>query len=120
MDGSLLGQPVMATRLTEVKLSEEPKTSLGLSVTAALHGVASNDPRLQALREASFLAQSLRDLDSALTARSQSKGVKDPMTVVQGTNAMQKAIADVEALICQLDQALAQQAQSDTASVMHT
>ncbi len=112
MDGSFFGKPLVATRVTEVKTSAEPNPSLRLSGTAALHGVASNDPRLQALREACLLAQSLKDHASALTARSQAKGSKDPMTVAQGCNSMQKAISDVEVLIRQLDEALANQAQA--------
>ena len=120
MDGSFFGKPLVATRVTEVKPSAEPNSSLRLSGTAALHGVASNDPRLNALREACLLAQSLKDQAGALTARSQAKGVKDPMTVAQGCNSMHKAIADVEALIRQLDEALAAQALANTERTVHT
>ena len=110
----------MAPRMTEVKPSAEPTSSLGISGTAILHGVASNDPRRQALRDACLLAQSLKDHASALTARSQAKGTKDPMTVAQGCNSMQKAIADVEALIRQLDEVLAAQVQTSNELQAHT
>jgi hypothetical protein len=120
MDGSFFGKPLVATRVTEVKPSAEPNSSLGLSGTATLDGVASDDPKLQALRDACHLAQSLKDHANALTARSQAKGLKDPMTVAQGCNSMQKAIADVEALIRQLDQALAAQSLPNTELTVHT
>ncbi|MCE9618831.1 MAG: hypothetical protein K8R92_02855 [Planctomycetes bacterium] len=110
MDGFLFGKSLVTTRVTEVKTSAEPKTSLHLSGTVALKGVAKDDPRLQALREACQLAAALKNGAEALTDRSRQKGGKDPMTVVQGCNSLEKAVAEVEDLIRQLDEALAAEA----------
>jgi len=106
MDGILLGKPLVATRITEVKTSAEPKPSFKISQTTALRGVGENDPRLNALREACALAEALNDDSQALIARAHVKGNQDPMTVAQGCNSLEKAMAEVEALIRKLDDAL--------------
>ena len=106
MDGILLGKPLVATRITEVKTSAEPKPSLHNLQTPFLSGVGKSDPRLNALHEACALAESLKDDSQALIARAQVKGHQDPMTVAQGCNSLEKAMAEVEALIRKLDDAL--------------
>ena len=106
MDGILLGKPLVATRITEVKKSAEPKPSLKISQTTALRGVGENDPRLSALHEACALAEALKDDSQALNTRAQLKGNQDPMTVAQGCNSLEKAMAEVEELIRKLDDAL--------------
>jgi len=106
MDGILFGKPLVTSRMTEVKTSAEPKDALTISQACAPNGVASNDPRLNALREACALAEALKDDSVALIDRAQVKGNQDPMTVAQGCNSLDKAVAEVEALIRKLDQAL--------------
>jgi type VII secretion effector (TIGR04197 family) len=95
--------------MTEGKPSAEPNPSLKLAGTQALKGVAQDDPRMVALRQACELAESLKQGALALAERSRLKGGKDPMTVVQGCNSLERALADVEELIRQLDETLSQE-----------
>ncbi len=89
---------------------------LRLAGTAALGVLAADDPRLEALRRACALLDSLeterRHLDQRLIAGNR----RDPMRIVTGRTSLDEAVDETRALIRQLDELLCQAADAARAA----
>lgn len=83
---------------------------LRLAGTAALGVLAPDDPRLDALRRACALLETLEAERRQLEQRLIAANRRDPMRVVTGRSSLDEAVEETRALIRQLDEMLCEAA----------
>lgn len=83
-----------------------PSAALRLAGTAALGALASDDPRLAALRRACALLETLEAERRALDQRLDAARRLDPMRQATGRTALDAAVEETRELVRQLDELL--------------